>query len=130
MSGGVLRQVLLVGAGGFVGSTLRFAVSGLVYRLVPFAVFPYGTLAVNVLGCLAIGVLGGLAETRQVIGPELRLFLMIGLLGGFTTFSTFGYETVSLARDLRAATTLGYVGAHLFFCLGATWVGLGVARAW
>lgn len=78
-------QILLVGAGGFIGSALRYTVSGLVHRVIPFAGFPYGTLVVNLLGCLAIGLLAGLAESRQVIGPELRVFLFLGLLGGFTT---------------------------------------------
>ena len=70
-----------------------------VHRLMPLSEFPFGTFVVNVVGCLCIGVLNGVAETRQIIGPELRLFLMIGLLGGFTTFSTFGYETLALIRD-------------------------------
>ena len=99
MRSGTALQILLVGAGGFVGSVLRYGLSGAVHRLLPFAAFPYGTLAVNVVGCLAIGLLAGWSEARQVIGPELRLFLFIGLLGGFTTFSTFGYETFEMARS-------------------------------
>lgn len=90
MAGAPWWQALLVGAGGFVGSTLRFIVSGMVHRSIPFAVVPYGTLAVNVAGCLALGALAGIGEARSVMSPELRLFLMVGLLGGFTTFSTFG----------------------------------------
>ncbi len=71
-------------------------ISGWVQRLVVTGVFPYGTLVVNVLGCFLIGILGGLAEYRQVLEPGQRLFLMIGVLGGFTTFSTFAFETLSL----------------------------------
>lgn len=91
--------------------------------MVPLAEFPLGTLAVNILGCLLIGVLNGLAETRQVIGPELRLFLMIGMLGGFTTFSTFGYETLALIRDADLVQAMGNVMAQVFFGLIAVWLG-------
>ena len=71
-------QVMLVGAGGFVGSALRYVVSVWVQRLAATGGFPYGTLAVNVIGCLLIGLLGGLAEYRQVLNPGQRLFLMVG----------------------------------------------------
>ena len=102
-------QIILVGIGGFIGAVFRFLLSGFVHRLVPLSEFPFGTLAVNVVGCLLIGLLNGLAETRQVIGPELRLFLMIGMLGGFTTFSAFGYETLELIRDAEIARAMGNV---------------------
>jgi len=116
-------HIVLVGLGGFIGSVFRFLLSGFVYRMVPFAEFPLGTLAVNVLGCLLIGVLNGVAETRQVIGPELRLFLMIGMLGGFTTFSTFGYETLALIRDADIVQAMGNVTVQVFFGLIAVWLG-------
>jgi CrcB protein len=96
-------QVMIVGAGGFIGSALRFMVGGWAQRAAIASVFPYGTLVVNVLGCLLIGILGGLAEYRQVLDPGQRLFLMIGVLGGFTTFSTFAFETVSLMQDAEIA---------------------------
>jgi CrcB protein len=123
-----LSQSLLVGAGGFVGAALRFGVSGGVQRLAGFSSFPYGTLAVNVLGCLAIGLLSGLAESRQVLTPEARLLILIGLLGSFTTFSTFGYETLTLLRDgvlLRAAAN---VALQIGLGLGAAWAGLALSR--
>ncbi len=116
-------QLFLVGIGGFIGSVFRFLLSGFVQRMVPMAEFPLGTLSVNVLGCLLIGVLNGLAETRQVIGPELRLFLMIGMLGGFTTFSTFGYETLALIRDADLVQAIGNVMVQVFFGLIAVWLG-------
>ena len=130
MRSGWLWPALLVGTGGFLGSVFRYALSGLVHRLAPFAAFPYGTLAVNVTGCLAIGVLCGLTESRQIVGPDLRLFLLLGLLGGFTTFSTFGYETMALLRDseqLRAATN---VLMHVFAGLSAVWLGYSLSRMW
>ena len=94
----MIRSLLLVGTGGFLGSISRYLIGGWTHRLLGSG-FPYGTLLVNVLGCLAIGYLGGLAESRQVFSAEARLFLFLGLLGGFTTFSSFGYETFAFARD-------------------------------
>jgi len=118
-----LQEVLLVGTGGFLGASLRFVVSGLVQRLDPAGAFPYGTLSVNVLGCLVIGVLGGLADTKGVIGPTARLVVILGVLGGFTTYSTFAYEPLALLRDgenLRAgANILVSVGV----CMIAVWIG-------
>lgn len=111
--------MLWVGAGGFIGSSLRFLLSGWVQRLVNFGTFPWGTLAVNGLGCLALGVLGGLAESRQMFGPAQRAFMFMGVLGGFTTFSTFAHETLGLAQDsgLRALSN------------AALQLGLGLAAA-
>jgi CrcB protein len=119
-------RTLLVGAGGFVGATLRYVLGGLVSRHAP-PEFPWGTLLINVSGCFLIGVLAVLAEERGV-GLGGRLFLMAGVLGGYTTFSTFGYETLSLMREgshaLAAANALG----QLLLGLAAVWVGMTVAR--
>ncbi|MFQ5767376.1 MAG: fluoride efflux transporter CrcB [Acidobacteriota bacterium] len=122
-------NVLFVGAGGFAGSALRYILSGLVHRLVPFSAFPYGTLAVNILGCLGIGLLTGLGEIRQVFGPELRLFLFLGLLGGLTTFSTFSYETMALIRDAQQFKALANIALHLLAGLSSVWAGLVLARS-
>jgi len=129
ISSGV-RELLLVGSGGFVGSVCRYALSGAVHRLVPLAVMPLGTLAVNAVGCGVIGFLAGLSESRQLIGPDLRLFLFLGVLGGFTTFSTFGYETLALARGGEHFRAAGNVLLTLALCLVAVWLGhaLGSAR--
>lgn len=118
-----LINAVLVGSGGFVGALARYSLSGLAHRQLPLATFPFGTLGVNLLGCLAIGGLAGLAESRQLFGPEFRTFSLIGLLGGFTTFSTFGYETFAMLRDdeyLRAAAN---VGLHVFLGLALVWLG-------
>ena len=119
----MVSQIILVGIGGFIGSVFRFLLSGFVHRLVHLSEFPFGTLAVNVVGCLLIGLLNGLAETRQVIGPELRLFLMIGMLGGFTTFSAFGYETLELIRDAEVSRAMGNVFLQVLLGLVAVWLG-------
>jgi CrcB protein len=117
-----LLNALLVGSGGFAGAVFRYTLGGVVHRHLPSTTFPYGTLSVNLLGCMLVGALAGLAESRQVFAPELRTFAFIGLLGGFTTFSTFGYETVAMARDgeyLRAASN---IGLHMVLGLALVWL--------
>jgi len=118
-----LINATLVGAGGFLGAVLRYGLSGLVHREVPLATFPYGTLAVNLLGCFMIGAAAGLAQSRQLLGPELRTFALIGLLGGFTTFSTFGYETFSMLRDDELARAGANVALHVVAGLALVWFG-------
>ena len=124
----VFNQTMLVGAGGFVGAGLRYLVSGWVYQLVPNAVFPWGTLVVNVFGCLLLGLLGGLAEIRGVLSAATRLFLFMGVLGGFTTFSTLAFETVALADGSQMLRAVGNVAAHVVLGLGAAWLGFNGAR--
>lgn len=118
-----LVNVLLVGCGGALGAVARYGVGGLVHRNPALAGFPFGTLTVNLVGCLLIGLGAGLADARQAIGPEARLFLFVGVLGGFTTFSSFGYETVALLRDhefLRAGLN---AGLNVFAGLLLVWLG-------
>ena len=121
-------KLLLVGGGGFLGSVARYLVSGWVYRLLDEEAFPFGTLAVNVAGCLLIGLLSGLAEARQVLSPEARLFVLIGFLGGFTTFSTFGFETFVLVRGTQIGAALLNVGLSVLLGLAAVWAGYVLAR--
>ena len=105
-----MRELLVVGFGGFVGAAARYVVSGWVHRLAGVT-FPWGTLTVNVAGCFALGALMALLEARVTPSPELRLFVGLGVLGSFTTFSTVGYETIELLRGgelgLAAANALG-----------------------
>jgi CrcB protein len=123
-----IRQVLLVGMGGFVGSVCRFGMGGLVYRLMPAPVLPYGTLAVNVVGCFVIGLLSAVVDGRGGISPELRWLIFAGFLGGFTTFSAFGYETVTLMREAAHVRAGVNVGLHLMAGLGAVWAGYSLGR--
>lgn len=123
-----MKEILLVAAGGLFGSVSRYLVSGWVQRAVGGAQFPWGTLAVNVAGCLAIGLLAGLVEARQLLSAGTRVFLLIGFLGAFTTFSTFGYETFGLARGGEGLRALGNAGLHLGCGLAAVWLGDQVAR--
>ena len=120
-----LRECLLVGAGGFIGSVSRYVLSGLTHRVLSAAAMPVGTMFVNVLGCGVIGFLAGVMESRQLMGPDLRLFLFLGVLGGFTTFSTFGYETLVLARDGDHFRAGANVLLTIVLCLIAVWLGHG-----
>jgi len=120
-------KVLAVGIGGFIGSVLRYLVSGYVQQLSQSIAFPYGTLAVNVVGCFIIGFLSQLADARGVFTAESRAFVFIGILGGFTTFSTFGNETLNFLREAENFPALVNVGAHLLLGLGAVWLGRNVA---
>lgn len=120
---------MAVGSGGFLSALARYGLSGLVQRYAPLPTFPFGTLVVNLLGCIAIGVAGGLAESRQVLGPEARAFVLIGVLGGFTTFSTLGYETFAMLRDSDYLKAITNVGAHVILGLTFVWLGYAVAAS-
>lgn len=122
-----MTNILLVGFGGFIGSVMRYLASGYVQQATKSAGFPYGTLAVNVIGCFAIGFLAQLAESRGVFTSEARLFVFVGILGGFTTFSSFGNETFNLARDSQMMSALANIGANVIIGLFAVWLGRTVA---
>ena len=116
-------NILLVGLGGFIGSILRYLASGYVQQSSKSIDFPYGTLAVNVIGCFVIGFLAQLAEGRGVFTSESRSFVFVGILGGFTTFSAFGNETLNLARDSQMMNAFANVGANVLLGLFAVWLG-------
>lgn len=122
-----VRSYVLVFLGGGVGAALRYWLSGAVYRFLP-SDFPYGTIAVNVSGCLLIGVLMALQEGRFEFEPSLRLLIGIGILGGFTTFSSFSYETAALLRDGQAIEASLNIVASLFGCLAATVAGITIGK--
>jgi CrcB protein len=120
-------KYILVFAGGGVGAALRYWMQGVVYNRTGSA-FPYGTLIVNVLGCFLIGLLMISLEERFLANPSLRLFLTIGILGGFTTFSSFSYETLALMRDGEFLPALSNVGFTVMACLLATWAGMRIGK--
>lgn len=122
-----LINAALVGTGGFIGAIARYGLSGLVQRSAALSSFPYGTLAVNMLGCLLIGVAVGLVDSRQLFGADFRLFALIGLLGGFTTWSTFGYETFALMRDADYLRAVLNVAVHVVLGLALVWAGYALA---
>lgn len=123
-----MRSVLLVGAGGFIGSAARYLLASAVNAAAGTG-FPPGTLAVNALGCLAIGFLGGLAAAQDWMTLPVRLLLITGVLGGFTTYSSFAWETVALARNAAVGAALLNVALHLVLGFGAVATGLLAARA-
>lgn len=122
-----MEKVWWVGVGGFLGSTARYGLGGLIARLKAGWTFPVETLIINVLGCLAIGWLAGLSEARGLFTGTTRAFLFIGVLGGFTTFSTFGYETFQLLRGAEWSSAVLSVCLQLVLGIGAVWAGHFVA---
>ena len=122
-----MRQILFVGLGGFFGAILRYLISGWAQSISKSIDFPYGTLVVNVLGCLAIGLLSQMAAARGLFGPDSRALIFIGVLGAFTTFSTFSNETMNLIFEGNHLMALANIGLHLSLCLGAAWLGYAVA---
>lgn len=120
-----MSKIFYIGIGGFVGASLRYLVGGWVHKLVDKPWLPYGTFAVNMIGCLLIGVIMGFVESRQFMTPEARLFIVTGLLGSLTTFSTFAYESFSLFRDGETVAALANAALHLF--AGLFFVALGFA---
>ncbi len=117
-------NILLVGAGGFIGSIARYLLSGWVLHHTLGGKFPWSTFVVNVLGCLLIGVLSGMVERLEWFTPQTRLLLLTGLLGGFTTFSAFGLETVFLLRRGEVLIAVAYALSSVAVCVTAVWVGL------
>lgn len=119
---------LLVFVGGGIGSVLRFAVYHFVRLWLPPA-FPWGTLAVNALGGVAAGALAGWFLARSLGGPDsLSLFLMTGILGGFTTFSAFSLDAVLLWQRGEPATAIAYVVASVLLAIGGVIAGMGAIR--
>ncbi len=113
---------LVVFIGGGIGSLLRYLMSGWVYSLMG-AGFPYGTFAVNILGSLVIGFFLTVAEDRFLVSPDFRVFVAIGIIGGFTTFSTFTYETLGLFRDGSFLLGAANIVLSLTVALLAAWLG-------
>jgi len=117
-----LHRYLLVAVGGLVGCVARYWLAGLVQGLTNHG-FPSGTLAVNVLGSFIIGVVMALSLERGLVNDDLRILIATGFCGGFTTMSTFSYETLALIRDGEHLLALGNISASFVACLGAVWLG-------
>lgn len=123
----MFKQILMVGAGGFVGSTLRFLVSKYFYMSF-LTGFPWATFIVNIVGSFLIGLFFGLSERENGMSEDTRLFLMVGLCGGFTTFSTFSAESLRLLQNKDVLNLSLYVGCSFVLGLIAVYVGRQLVR--
>lgn len=124
-----MRELLAVGLGGGIGAIARYLVSLWMQRRFPG--FPAsGTLLVNVAGCLLIGILMGLIVERNLLSPAVRLLLITGFLGGLTTFSSFGAQTLELFEAGHFRLTLIYLAGNLIGGLFAVWLGVSLVRLW
>ena len=109
----MLKNTLLVGFGGFLGSILRYFTTLFIHKII-ITNFPLGTLIINLSGCFVIGIFYGLFDNGNLLSPNLRLFLIVGLCGGFTTFSAFSNDTINLVNDSELVYTMLYVGISVF----------------
>ena len=121
------RSFIWVAAGGAIGASARHALNLAAVRLLPLS-FTWGTFIVNVTGCFLFGVVAGLAGSRAVIGPDGRAFLMVGVLGGFTTYSSFAFESMDLMRAGQTTVAFANIGGHILLGLLAVSLGLMVTR--
>src|SRR5215475_6811334 len=110
-----IKQILIVALGGAVGSVFRYKLGGFALHHTQAWNYPVSTFSINIAGCLAIGILAALVEHHDLFSPSIRLLLLTGLIGGFTTFSAFGYESVFLLRRGLIPAATGYV---IFSVLG------------
>ncbi|MBI3736625.1 fluoride efflux transporter CrcB [Candidatus Sumerlaeota bacterium] len=122
-----MEKVLFVGAGGFIGAAMRYGLSVWIGDHVPVK-FPLATFIINVTGCALIGLVLTLAAERETVSPNMRLFLATGILGGYTTFSTFGYETVELMRQDRTLLAASYAAGSVVLGVAGVILGRWIAR--
>jgi CrcB protein len=119
----MIRLILLVGTGGFLGTIARFMTSRYCAAYFPSS-FPYGTFIVNVVGCFLIGLIYGISEKGTYMSTEWRLILTVGFCGGFTTFSAFAAENMAMLRDSEFFNFFLYTGSSIFVGLLATFAGI------
>lgn len=115
---------LAIALGSALGGVGRYWLSGVIDHRIG-ETYPYGTLVVNITGCLAIGLFASLTgpDGRLLVGPGARQFFMIGVCGGYTTFSSFGLQTLNLARDGQLPQAASYIASSVLGCLAAVWAG-------
>jgi fluoride exporter len=119
----MIRTLLLIGTGGFLGSISRFLASRFVQNNFPSA-FPYGTFFVNITGCFLIGLIYGFSDRSSLLTPGWKMFLTVGFCGGFTTFSTFANENLALLRDGAFFHFFIYTILSVILGIGATFIGV------
>ena len=118
----MFKLILLVGTGGFIGSVARFLGSRYITENF-LSSFPFGTMTINIIGCFLIGIFYGMSERGNLMSEEWRIFLTVGFCGGFTTFSSFASENMTLLRDGAFVYFLLYTGFSVFLGLAATFLG-------
>jgi CrcB protein len=123
----MLKTLLIIGSGSFIGGIARYLTARAVQNSL-ISSFPYGTMVVNILGCLLIGLIFGISEKTNLINDEWRVFLTVGFCGGFTTFSTFANENMTLLRDGDFYNFALYTGLSVFLGLVAVFLGNGVTK--
>ena len=123
----MIKSLLLVGTGGFIGSVFRFLASRFMQNNFPSA-FPFGTFFVNITGCFLIGLIYGLSEKSSLFSSGWKLFLAVGFCGGFTTFSTFANENLAMLRDGDFFHFLLYTGLSVFLGIAATFFGVLITK--
>jgi CrcB protein len=124
----MLIKILFVGFGGFIGASLRYATGLFVGRFATGSQFPFGTFVVNIVGCLMIGFLAGITDSRELFNETTRAFVFTGMLGAFTTFSTFSYETMGLFQNGQTSPALTNLGLQVILGLLAVWGGIQIAK--
>ena len=122
-----MTKLLIIGAGGFIGAIARYVISGAVQNRTD-SLFPYGTLVVNCLGCLLLGFMIYFVEERAILTVNARLFLAVGIMGAFTTFSTFGFETVQLMQNREFMQAAGNIFLNVAIGVTAFWAGRTMLR--
>jgi CrcB protein len=122
-----MKEALIVGIGGFAGSVSRYLIQSVVVNRF-ITIFPIGTFSINLIGSLAIGIVFGLSERYEWMNPEWRLFLAVGFMGSFTTFSTFAFDNLQMIKDGNIAQLLWYSGLSLILGVALAWIGFSLAR--
>lgn len=122
-------SMFMVAIGGATGAVSRYSASKWMLKYTPDWTFPIATFTINVIGCLLIGILAGCGERFSWLSSDVRLFLITGVLGGFTTFSAFGLETFALLRRGEPWIAMGYVGLSVMVGLLLLWLGFMAATA-
>jgi CrcB protein len=123
-----MSKIILVLIGGAFGTGCRYALSSLVYSAVKQPSFPYANLVINLSGSFMIGLLAEMFDSRFLVSPETRVAVLTGILGGYTTFSSFSFETLALIRDGEIGLALINVSASVIGGLAATWAGIRLAQ--
>lgn len=122
----IINSILIVAAGGAVGAVLRYSISGFSRNFIGDS-FPYGTLLVNIIGCLILGILGGYGIAK--LPGTAQLFVITGLLGSLTTFSTFGWESTQLMLDSKPLLAVANIASNMIIGIGAAIAGYQLGKA-